>query len=168
LKRRALNTGSALRLHSDQYPHESIPQGDVYKDIIDRYFICPPTMMFRKSVIDHLGGYDETLAFEDFDFFVRSSREFYFCYTPKVLVKRRLVQSSMSSKQFQRGNEQRWSTFRVCQKIDKLNKSEGERGRLKNRIRYELLVSLRMFDFKLALAFCRLYFRLSSPSAMLL
>ncbi|MBK7653703.1 MAG: hypothetical protein IPJ20_27470 [Flammeovirgaceae bacterium] len=36
--------------------------------MIDRYFICSPTMMFRRSVIEQLNGYDESLAFEDFDF----------------------------------------------------------------------------------------------------
>ncbi|MBK8290774.1 MAG: glycosyltransferase [Flammeovirgaceae bacterium] len=60
--------GTLLRLHSDKYPHHTIPSGDIYKDVIDRYFICSPTMMFRRSVIDHLSGYDELLAFEDFDF----------------------------------------------------------------------------------------------------
>jgi glycosyltransferase involved in cell wall biosynthesis len=159
--------GNSLGLHSNRHAHSTIPQGEVYKAIIERYFICPPTMLFRKSVIDRLGGYDESLAYEDFDFFIRSSREFYFCYTPKVLVKRRVVSNSMSSKQFEKGNEQRWSTLRVCEKIDKLNRNDLEKDALKKRIRYEFLLSLRMLDFKLAIAFLKLYFRLSSPSTML-
>lgn len=159
--------GNSLGLHSNRYAHSTIPQGDVYKAIIERYFICPPTMLFRKSVIDRLGGYDESLLYEDFDFFVCSSREFYFCYTPKVLVKRRVVSGSMSSKQFQKGNKQRWSTLLVCEKIDKLNRNELEVNALKKRIRYEFLLSLRMLDFKLAFAFLQLYFRLSSPKTIL-
>jgi glycosyltransferase involved in cell wall biosynthesis len=160
-------SGNLLGLHSEKYPHATIPQGDIYKAIIEKYFICPPTMMFRKSVIDRLGGYDESLSFEDFDFFVRSSREFYFCYTPKVLVKRRVLSNSMSSKQFQKGNEQRWSTLRVCEKINKLNRDKEEGRALRKRIRYEFLLSVRMQDFRLAIAFLQLYFRLSSPSTML-
>jgi glycosyltransferase involved in cell wall biosynthesis len=160
-------SGRLLGLHSIKYPHSSVPQGDVYKEIVGRYFICPPTILFRKSVIDRLGGYDESLAYEDFDFFVRASREFYFCYTPKALVKRRVVSNSMSSKQFRRGDEQRWSTLHVCEKIDKLNRNDLERDALKKRVRYEFLLSLRMLDFKVASAFLRFYFRLSSPSTML-
>jgi glycosyltransferase involved in cell wall biosynthesis len=161
------SNAKSLGLHSAKHPHEHIPQGDVYVDIIQRYFICPPTMLFRTSVIEQLGGYDEALFFEDFDFFIRASREFHFCYSPNVLVKRRVLSDSMSAKQFQSGNEQRWSTLRVCEKINQLNKSDKEVSALKKRIRYEFLLSIRMRDFKLAKAFLRLYFRLSSPNRML-
>jgi glycosyltransferase involved in cell wall biosynthesis len=159
--------GKFLALHSDKYPHSTIPQGNVYKNMIAQYFICPPTIMFRKEVIDYLDGYDEALAYEDFDFLVRSSRKFYFCYTPKVLVKRRIVSNSMSSKQFQKGDKQRWSTLHVCEKINQLNQNREEKAALQKRIRYEFLLSMRMLDFRLAVAFLRLYFRLSSPSTML-
>jgi glycosyltransferase involved in cell wall biosynthesis len=160
-------SGKFLALHSAKYPHAIIPQGNVYKDIIERYFICPPTMMFRKEVIDYLGGYDEALAYEDFDFFVRSARKFYYCYTPNVLIKRRVVSNSMSSKQFQKGDKQRWSTLRICEKIDQLNQNKEEGRVLQKRIRYEFFLSVRMLDLKLAFAFFKLYFRLSSPSTML-
>lgn len=159
--------GHFVGVHSEKYPHQSIPQGDVYKDIVRRYFICPPTMLFRKSVIDHLGGYDDSLAFEDFDFLVRAARDFHFCYTPKPLIKRRLVDQSMSQKQFRRGDPQRVSTFRVCEKIEKMNKTIDEQEALKKRIRYEFLLSVKLGDFNLAVKFVCLYFRLSSPSTML-
>jgi Glycosyltransferase like family 2 len=159
--------GNEVATHSDRFPHRSIPQGDVYKDIIEKYFICPPTMMFRKTVIDALGGYDEALAYEDFDFFVRASRSYLFCYTPKVLVKKRLVSNSMSSKQFKGDKFQRWSTLRVCEKINQLNKTKGEVNSLRKRIRYEIVVSLRRAEFKLVWEFGKLYFRLSSPKTML-
>ena len=44
------------------------------RDLIERFFICSPSMIFRRSVIDHLQGYDSTLSYEDFDFWIRSSR----------------------------------------------------------------------------------------------
>jgi glycosyltransferase involved in cell wall biosynthesis len=160
--------GRFLGVHSEKYPRQSIPQGDVYKDIVRRYFICPPTMLFRKSVIDHLGGYDDSLAFEDFDFLVRAARDFHFCYTPKPLVKRRLVSQSMSRKQFRRGDPQRASTFRVCEKIKMMNKTIDEEEALKKRVRYEFFLSIKLGDFSLAVKFVRLYFRLSSPNTMLL
>ena len=159
--------GHFVGVHSEKYPHQSIPQGDVYKDIVRRYFICPPTILFRKSVIDHLGCYDDSLAFEDFDFLVRAARDFHFCYTPKPLIKRRLVDQSMSQKQFRRGDPQRVSTFRVCEKIEKMNKTIDEQEALKKRIRYEFLLSAKLGDFNLAVKFVCLYFRLSSPSTML-
>lgn len=159
--------GDPVGYHSNKYPHRTIPQGDVYRLIITRYFICSPTIIFRKTVIDQLGGYDESLAYEDFDFLVRAARDFYFNYTPKALVKRRLVDQSMSQKQFRRGDPQRMSTLRVCEKILKMNKTEAEMKALKERVRYEFLLSIRMGDFGLAAKFFRFYFRLSSPSTML-
>jgi glycosyltransferase involved in cell wall biosynthesis len=160
--------GFFLGIHSEKNSHQSVPQGDIYKDLVKRYFICPPTMLFRKSVIDHLGGYDDSLAFEDFDFLVRAARDFHFCYTPKPLVKRRLVDQSMSQKQFRKGDPQRLSTLRVCEKIDRMNKSIEEVEALKKRVRYEFFLSIKLGDFSLAVKFVRLYFRLSSPNTMLL
>jgi glycosyltransferase involved in cell wall biosynthesis len=149
-------TGTALRRHSDKFPHETIPSGDVYKEVIKRYFICSPTMMIRKKVLDTLNGYDESLAFEDFDFWVRASRNFKFIYSPEVLVKKRVLGSSMSAKQFERSSPQRWSTLEVCRKIKALNQTVDEQKALKRRLLYEVGVSLRAFDFVLAYSFWKL------------
>jgi glycosyltransferase involved in cell wall biosynthesis len=159
--------GTTIRKHSDVFPHQSIPEGDVYKEIIQRYFICPPTLMFRKAILEQMGGYDESLAFEDFDFLIYASRYFYFCYLPVPLVKKRVVKGSLSSKQFKRGSNQRISTLRVCEKIEKMNRSKEEVMALRKRVRYEILLSFKMLDFKLAIEFSHLYFRLSSPITML-
>lgn len=148
--------GSPIRLHSERFPHETIPSGDVYEKVIERYFICSPTMMFRKSVLDSLNGYDESLAFEDFDFWIRASRSFKFIYSSSVLVKKRVLTTSMSSKQFERSNPQRWSTLEVCKKIKKLNRTKEEGGALKRRLRYEIGISLKSLDLKLAYSFWKL------------
>ena len=148
--------GNPIKLHSEKYLHATIPSGDVYKDLIERYFICSPTMMFRKAMLDSLGGYDESLAFEDFDLWIRASRNFKFIYSPTVLVKKREVMSSMSAKQFERANPQRWSTLEVCKKIKLLNRNRKEADALRRRLRYEIRVSLRSLDFRMAFAFWKL------------
>ena len=148
--------GDPIKLHSEKYPHATIPSGDVYKDLIERYFICSPTMMFRKAMLDSLGGYDESLAFEDFDLWIRASRNFKFIYSPAVLVKKREVMSSMSAKQFERANPQRWTTLEVCKKIKLLNRNRKEADALRRRLRYEIRVSLRSLDFRMAFAFWKL------------
>lgn len=148
--------GKYLRLHSEKHPHNSIPSGDVYMDVIDRYFICSPTMMFRREVVERLNGYDESLAYEDFDFWVRAARTFKFIYSPQVLVKKRSVSNSMSKNQFTRAGDQRWSTLRVCEKIRDLNKTPDEDKALKRRVWYELKVCLKLLDFRLAWAYWRL------------
>jgi len=123
--------GSCLYVHSHRFPHATIPQGDVYGELITRYFICSPTMMFTRDLIATLKGYDETLAYEDFDLWIRGSRMFKFCYTPEILVKKRVVNHSKSHKQFTRNDRQRYSTFTVCTKILELNRNKRNKNLLK-------------------------------------
>jgi len=151
--------GSHLYRHSTRFPHRTIPQGNIYKELISRFFICSPSMMFRRSVIDALGGYDEDLAYEDFDFWIRSSRYFYYCYTAEVLVKKRVVKNSMSQKQFSFFSPQLKSTFRVCEKIMSLNRNREEQKALDSRIRYEIRICLRLLNFSLAREYLKLYFK---------
>ena len=151
--------GQTLLRHSQRFPHDTIPQGDVYKDLIQRFFICSPTMMYRTEVIRSLGGYDESLAYEDFDFWIRSSRSYFYCYTPEVLVKKRVVKKSMSERQFSYFSSQQKSTYRVCEKIMRLNRTTAEQAALSRRIRYEVRVCVRLLAFSLALQYIRLYRR---------
>jgi len=151
--------GKHLYRHSDRFPHETIPEGNIYRDLIERFFICSPTMMFSRNVIEALGGYDESLAYEDFDFWIRSSRTFNYCYTPEVLVKKRIARNSMSQRQFRFFNPQLKSTFRVCEKIMALNKSNDEKKALSKRIRYEMKVCMRLLNIPLAFDYARLYFK---------
>jgi glycosyltransferase involved in cell wall biosynthesis len=151
--------GKALYIHSTRYPHATIPQGDIYRDVIERFFICPPTVMFRKEVIQYLGGYDETLGYEDFDFWIRSSRSFWYCYSPLVLVKKRVLKGSLSSLQFRTFSPQLYSTFEICKKIMLLNKTEAEQKALSNRILYEAKVALKVVNFQLAWKYVLLLYK---------
>lgn len=149
--------GKHLYFHSQRFPHQTVPQGDIYIHLIEKYFICSPTMMFRKSVIDYLGGYDETLAYEDFDFWIRSSRVFHYGYSADVSVKKRVVKGSMSKSQFRSTRQQR-STLKVCKKIKDLNENQQEAEALKRRIKYEVGVNLRMMNLRLAIEYIKLLF----------
>lgn len=153
--------GNHLGRHSDKHPHDSIPIGDIYLEIIRRYFICSPTMLIRRSVFEKIGGYDEALDYEDFDFWVRSSRHFKYLYLPMVLVNRRIVSNSMRSQQFKRGSSQQRSTFQVCKKIQELNWTKEEKGALKQRVKYEIAMSFKLLNFELALNYYRLWRQLS-------
>lgn len=150
--------GRLLGLHSDRFTH-AVPQGSIYKNLISMYFINGPSMMVRRKVFDVLGGYDETLAYEDFDFWIRSSRQFDYIYIPEVLVKTRIVKGSMVQQQFKRSSDQRKSTLEVCRKILNLNRNNEEKQHLENRILYELRVSLKLLDFGLALCYMQLWIK---------
>ncbi len=141
--------GAFLSLHSERFPHETIPQGDIYQHVIDRYFISAPSMMCKREVLEYLQGYDELLTYEDFDFWVRSSRSFHYVYSNEVSLKKRLVKGSLSGKQFQLRSAHSQSTYRVCEKIFELDKSTAERKALNRRIKYEMRLNLRLLNFSL-------------------
>lgn len=121
---------------------KEIPQGNVYHQIISTYFIPSPTMMVRSKVFESLHGYDEELVYEDFDFWVRSSRTYQYAYLPKSLMKIRRNINSMSSGWYKQGDRQLHSTYLVCKKIQQLNQNEAENDALVVRLAYELRQSV--------------------------
>jgi glycosyltransferase involved in cell wall biosynthesis len=129
--------GQPIRTHYDRDKDgkllEQVPDGDVYEDLVRRYFICPPGMMFAREVIEQLNGYDESLSYEDFDFWVRSSRTFRYAFTDAVLVKRRVVKGSLSASQEFFRNSHALSTLIVCQKAHALNRTSAEHRALRDR-----------------------------------
>jgi glycosyltransferase involved in cell wall biosynthesis len=129
--------GKILSRHNESFKHP-IPEGDLYTTLVSRYLICPPTMMFTREVIEKLGGYDETLAYEDFDFWVRSSRHFQYSYTDGPLVKKRMVKNSHAQTQSKFRNTHQLSTLKVCQKIVNLNRSAEDKKALRKRCWHEI------------------------------
>lgn len=152
--------GKHISYHSDRFPHNAVPQGDIYKELIENYFICSPTIMFTRDVIEHLQGYDEGLAYEDFDFWIRSSRVFRYSYTPEVLVKKRVVSTAMTQEQFRIFTKHSRSTYRVCEKIMSLNQSKEENAALAKRMLYEAVLNLRLLNFRMAVKFLLLRSRI--------
>jgi len=134
--------GQLLGQHNERFK-ESIPEGDLYVELVRRYLICPPTMMIRRDVLEALGGYDESLAYEDFDFWVRSARDFRYAFTDRPLVKKRLLPHSHAATQTKFRNSHQRSTLLVCKKIAALNRTNEERKALKQRIWHEIRQSIK-------------------------
>ncbi|AKD03420.1 glycosyltransferase [Pontibacter korlensis] len=124
-----------LHLHSQKY--KAAPDGDVFAEVLGRYFICPPTMLIRREVYEELHGYDEALAYEDFDFWVRSARKYKYAYLPQVTTQRRLHNSSLSSGWYRQGNKLLASTVIVCSRAAEMIQTEQEREALVRRLKYE-------------------------------
>lgn len=143
--------------HSDRFPAATLPQDDVYEQVIRRYFVNGPSTMVRKRVLDEMGGYDEALAYEDFDFWIRSSRHYRYFYIPKALVKHRIVRGGLHEKQFKTGSAHAWTTLAVCRKILALNRTRAEQAALTSRIVYELKQSILIANFGLALQYLLLW-----------
>ncbi len=145
--------GTILRTHyrrnADGEIIENVPAGEVYLDLIGRYFINPPTMMYRRNVLEDLGGYDENLSYEDFDFWIRSSRKYKYLFNKTPLVKKRILKGSLSSRQSGLRNKHQASTLRVCRKILALNRTKEENSALVSRCRYEIRQCARTLNWGL-------------------
>ncbi len=133
---------------------QKVPSGDIYAHILEKYFVCTPTMIMRKTVLDELGGYDETLSYEDFDFWVRSSRKFLYFYQDKITTLKRILKKSHSTKFYDKTYDKQHnphlkSTLEVCKKAFLLNISEEEHYFLAKNITYHQRQSLLMEDFSL-------------------
>ncbi len=132
------------------------PSGDVFAHLLRRYFISPPTMMVRREVLEALNGYDESLAYEDFDFWIRSSRCFKYMYLDRVLTKRRVHANSLSRKIYKKGDLQLASTVQVCRKAAMLVRTEAERLALIARLNYELRHAVLTENFEEAVSLLQL------------
>lgn len=142
-----------IGFHTEQ-KNIKISTGQVYVDIVERYFLCPSTMLVKKEIFDVLQGYDEGLAYEDWDFLVRTARVYKIHYLDKVLTKRRVLKNSMYSLFFKRGNYKMLeSTYKICEKIHELNRTKEEDKALVKRIHHEMKYALKSKHYNLVKAY---------------
>ncbi len=144
-----------------------VQEGDLYKIILEKYYIPTPAMMMRRSVLEEMGGYDEGLSYEDFDFWVRSARNYKYAFTDRVLMQKHVLSGSLSTKQKLRKNPHLLSTAIVCEKALKLNKTENENQALLKRINYELKWALATENWEAAELFLKIKKQLGGTSPVL-
>ena len=115
--------------------------------------ICSVSSMMKKSVLEKLDFYDEDLAYEDLDLWIRISRDFEFEYIPEVLTKKRVISNSLSShflfKNNSRTKKLNASTLKILIKAHQLNKSKEEHKALLGRIRFEMYKFIKAKNFDL-------------------
>ncbi|WP_426059373.1 glycosyltransferase [Hymenobacter sp. B1770] len=143
--------GTLLGLHHRPGPTGALvpppATGWVFAEVLRRYFISTPTMMMRRACLAELGGYDETLAYEDFDFWVRASRDWQFLFLDAVTTRKRKHPRSMSSRAYQRYDPYLASTIRVCEKALARVSTDNERAALATRVRWEMRQAMRRRRF---------------------
>ena len=122
----------------------TLPQGDVYTQVVARYCIPVPTLMFRRVMLEALGGYDESLHYEDFDIMVRAARDWKFVGHPEVLVYKRDLPRSKGSEREEATSPHLITTAKVCEKIMAMNRVPEEMRALRQRVDYELREAARV------------------------
>ncbi|WP_281240344.1 glycosyltransferase family 2 protein [Flavobacterium praedii] len=130
--------------------------GDIYQSVLSGgNSICSVSAMIKKTVLDHLQGYDEKLAYEDLDFWIRASRVYEFDFIDEPLVQKRIVANSLGSDFFKkRDNRARkinHSTYLILKKAIALNQTRTEDLAIQKRVHHEIIHTLRINDFGLFL-----------------
>ncbi|GAA4398358.1 hypothetical protein GCM10023187_08930 [Nibrella viscosa] len=143
-----------------------VPSGDVFRHVLESYFICTPTMMMRKEVLDSIGGYDESLWFEDFDFWVRTSRLYQYAYIDEVLTYKRMLADSLSQQVVLTDNRLLQSTLQVCLKAFDQCATADEYQALAGRIRQFVRKCFYAEQFDLALKFGELLRYVEAPGPL--
>jgi glycosyltransferase involved in cell wall biosynthesis len=128
--------------------------GDIYLSVLlGGDSICSVSAMIRKTVFDELNGYDENLAYEDLDFWIRASRIYDFDFIDEVLIQKRTVANSLGTLFFKRNNKINNSTFIILNKAIRLNRTNEENKALLKRIHFEMLLAFRTSSFALVLRY---------------
>jgi glycosyltransferase involved in cell wall biosynthesis len=78
------------------YPSGSPPaEGRVFNRLIESgNFMTSPTMMTRLTAFEEVGGYDESLFYEDYDMWLKLADRYEFRFVPGVLASYRVLPSS--------------------------------------------------------------------------
>lgn len=130
------------------------PTGNIYTGLLNGVNnVCSISGLVKREVFEVLNGYDDNLAYEDYDFWIRASRIYNFDYVDKILVQKRVLSNSMYTFLTKKNNAKtrrfNYSTYLILQKVFKMNDKKDEFIAMLKRIHFEMTVALKTRDFTL-------------------
>ncbi|MCG9793648.1 glycosyltransferase family 2 protein [Flavobacterium algicola] len=137
------------------------PSGDIYSSVIGyRQYICSVSSMLKRETFIALDGYDDTLAFEDLDYWFRCARNYNIVFIDEILVQKRVVQNSLGS-MFRRRmnphtNKLNHSIYLIVKKAIVMNKTKEEDKELLHRIHIEMDKAVRTLNLPLLIQYISL------------
>lgn len=139
--------------------------GDIYMAMLNQSsMICSVSSMVKRDVLEELKGYDENLAYEDLDLWIRTSRNYNFEFIDAILVQKREVENSLGNQFYKKFNrrtrEINHSSFLVIKKAITLNKTKNENKALLKRLHYEMTKAYKTFDIWLFIKYIPLEIKL--------
>jgi glycosyltransferase involved in cell wall biosynthesis len=128
--------------------------GDIYLSVISGgNSICSVSSMVKKSVFDDLKGYDENLAYEDLDFWIRASRLYDFDFIDEILIQKRISTASLGThfylKKDPRAQKINYSTYLIIKKTIRLNKTKEEHKAILKRMHFDMILAYNTSDYRL-------------------
>ncbi len=77
-------------------PGKPPAEGRIFEQLVRHNYLPAPTVLTRRAAIEEVGGYDETLSYEDLDMWLKLADRYEFRYLPGELVNYRILGSSLS------------------------------------------------------------------------
>jgi hypothetical protein len=81
---------------SYRFAGRAMPSGQLFRDLCRDNWIPAPSMLLRTQSVREVGGYDESLSFEDYDLWLRLSQRYRLAASPAPLVEYRQSTGSMT------------------------------------------------------------------------
>lgn len=120
---------------------------------------CSVSAMLNRQIFDILGGYDENLAFEDLDYWLRASRKYNIVFIDRPLIcKRRVINSQGSQFHIKSSFSDKMdhSNLLILKKALKMNRNSEEHKNLLKRVNYSLDKSLHAYKWGIAFQYALL------------
>lgn len=139
--------------------------GDIYLSILSQSsMICSVSSMIKREVLKELNGYDENLAYEDLDLWIRTARNYNFEFIDAVLIQKRELESSLGNQFYKKFNSRtrkiNHSSHLIIKKAIILNRSKIENKALLKRLHYEMNKAYKTYDIGLFLKYIPLELKL--------
>lgn len=150
---------------NDQKVLKKPAEGDIYLAMLSQSsMICSVSSMVNREVLERLNGYDENLAYEDLDLWIRTSRSYNFEFIDAVLIKKRELENSMGNLFFKKFNARtkklNYSSYLVIKKAIALNKTKQENKALLKRLHFEMIKAYQTYNILLFIKYIPLELRL--------
>ena len=139
--------------------------GDIYSSILSQSsMICSVASMVKREVLDELKGYDENLAYEDLDLWIRTARNYNFEFIDSVLIQKRELENSLGSQFYKKFNSRtrkiNHSTYLIIKKAIALNKTKAENKAVLKRVHQEMVKAQKTYDIGLFIKYIPLELKL--------
>jgi glycosyltransferase involved in cell wall biosynthesis len=103
------------------------PTGDIFTNVIStETTICSVSALYKMSVFKDLNCYDESLYYEDLDYWIRASRNYSIEFIDEVLIKKRILENSMHAGFIKNHHFVGKSTYIIMKKAATINTSKFE------------------------------------------
>lgn len=139
--------------------------GNIYLAMLSQSsMICSVSSMVKREVLEQLNGYNENLAYEDLDLWIRASRLYNFEFIDRILVQKRELENSLGSQFYKkitpRTRKINHSTYLIIKNTISLNQTKKENKALLKRLHYEMDKAYKTYDIQLLLKYIPLEIKL--------